>query len=63
MHAFLANRRTTYSEILNIDDISPVNNVTQNSLRFNIGITWDMDIHRMLKDRIAKSLSEKSAIE
>ena len=25
-----------------------------NSLQFNLGITWDMDIHRMIKERAAR---------
>ena len=64
LHAFIANRTTTYSQTIPTSHYETiVNNVEENSLRFNIGITWDMDIHRMLKDRIAKTLSEKSIIE
>ena len=65
LHAFLANRTTTYTETIPSAYTTPYsdNNVEVNSIRFNIGITWDMDIHRMLKDRIAKSLSEKSALD
>ena len=65
LHAFLANRTTTYTETIPSAYITPYsdNNVEVNSLRFNIGITWDMDIHRMLKDRLAKSLSEKSTLD
>ena len=46
LHTFVANRRTT-------DDLS-----VTNSFQFNIGITWDMNIHRMLKDRLMKTLME-----
>ena len=63
LHAFLANRTTTYSEEEEWHGHIDYNNVKENSLRFNIGITWDMDIHRMLKDRIAKTLSERSTLE
>lgn len=49
LHAFVANRRTT-----------SIDNVVENSLRANIGITWNMDIHRMLKDRLLK---QPSALE
>ena len=59
LHAFLANRTTTYTSTGYLGSVD----VRENSLRFNIGITWDMDIHRMLKDRLAKSLSEKSALD
>ncbi|MBQ6070073.1 MAG: hypothetical protein IJK84_11275 [Bacteroidales bacterium] len=59
LHAFIANRTSKHLE----EGAQPKYEAVENSLRFNIGITWDMDIHRMLKDRIAKSLSEKSALE
>ena len=60
LHAFIANRTTTYTESGSFS--TPVD-VRENSLRFNIGITWDKDIHRMLKDRLAKTLSEKSSLD
>ena len=63
LHAFLANRTTTHTEEMEWHGHIDYNNVKVNSLRFNIGITWDMDIHRMLKDRIAKTLSERSTPE
>ena len=63
LHAFIANRTTTYTEDMEWHGHTDYNHVKENSLRFNIGITWDMDIHRMLKDRIAKTLSERSTLE
>lgn len=48
LHAFLANRRTEWEEVA---AGAPVQKVT-NSLNGNIGITWDMDIHKMFKDRM-----------
>lgn len=55
-HAFVANRET-------VDDGSVLSTSDQptiaipsvaNSLQVNLGITWDMDIHRMIKERAAK---------
>jgi hypothetical protein len=58
IHAFVANRRTTRPG--NLDRLT----YNENSLQCNVGITWDMDIHRMIKERMAKALKDnKSAIE
>ena len=69
LHLFVANRTTRHLEDAPAPDgaaaanyDSPIERV-ENSLRFNIGITWDMDIHRMLKNRLAKTLNEKPDID
>ena len=49
IHAFVADSRITRTDSY------------ENSLQCNVGITWDMDIHRMLKDRVAKALRENRA--
>jgi hypothetical protein len=49
-HAFVANCRTT--------DYSLPTPAVFNSLRANIGITWSMEIYRMLKNRMARILQE-----
>lgn len=48
LHAFVANRRTSWSE-------APAGTVVENGLQANAGITWDMNIHRMIKERLEKS--------
>ena len=50
LHAFVANRRTT--------DYSMATPVVSNSLRANVGITWSMEVYRMLKERMAKIARE-----
>lgn len=58
LHAFVAQRTTTYdlpTATPNGSAIVPETAV-DHSLQFNIGITWDMDIHRMLKDRLYKAV-------
>ena len=50
LHAFVANRRTT--------DYSMATPVVSNSLRANVGITWSMEVYRMLKERMAKIAKE-----
>lgn len=50
LHAFLANRCTKWDETLPGD--IEATSVVQNSIKANIGITWDMDIHKMFKDRM-----------
>lgn len=54
LHAFVANQKTVADETLSHDIASMLKTKETNSLQFNVGITWDMDIHRMLKDRAAK---------
>ena len=51
LHAFVANRRTT-------DYSSMATPVVSNSLRANVGITWSMEVYRMLKERMAKIARE-----
>ena len=51
LHAFVANRRTT-------DYSSMATPVVSNSLRANVGITWSMEVYRMLKERMAKIAKE-----
>jgi VanZ family protein len=46
----MANRRTT--------DYSMATPVVSNSLRANVGITWSMEVYRMLKERMAKIARE-----
>jgi len=46
LHAFVANRRTATPDVVT------------NSLRANIGITWSMEIYRMLKQRMARIMQE-----
>lgn len=61
-HAFVANRRITRPG----ENVGGLDGHTynENSLQCNMGITWDMDIHRMIKERMAKALKDnKSAIE
>lgn len=48
LHAFVANRATSH-------EADAGKTVTTNSLQFNVGITWDMNIHRMIKDRMMKN--------
>ncbi len=58
-HAFVADCRTTRP-----DPMIDGNTYFENSLQLNMGITWDMDVHRMLKERMTKALQEnKSVIE
>lgn len=45
LHAFLANRRTRSEQPF----AAPV---VENTLNGNIGITWDMDIHQIFRDRM-----------
>ena len=56
LHAFVADRRTTSPSELDGDP-----DVVSNSLRFNVGITWSMEIYRMLKDRVARLMLENAS--
>ncbi len=59
-HAFVANRKMV-EDVATASDIPtlPIAGYKSvrpeaNSLQFNLGITWDMDIHRMIKERAAR---------
>lgn len=66
-HAFVANRKSQQdpaSGIINeapatghslpFQPVAPALPTITNSLQINLGITWDMDIHRMIKERAAR---------
>lgn len=58
-HAFVANRHAETVANTPETPILPVAGTVampaeENSLQVNLGITWDMDIHRMIKERAAK---------
>ena len=54
LHAFIANRCTVTSLDDNGNPLAE--NTVQNSIKANIGVTWDMDIHKMFKDRTQHNL-------
>lgn len=54
-HAFVANREITRPG-LNTDGSIGSTSYHENSLQFNMGVSWEMNIHRMFKNHIANAM-------
>lgn len=59
-HVFVANRVANRPYTNPEADISSTT-YQENSLQFNMGISWEMDIHRMFKNHIAKVMPNHNA--
>lgn len=62
LHGFVTHRQTVAPNYVKEANVTPTNYVRQgdareSNLEFNLGVSWNMDVHKMLNDRLNKLMT------